>query len=231
MKKTFLLITLVLQLCYVSFAQEEIYDDVNKNRRKNSDTESYDELPSDNSSTKSKTNNTNSEDENTTDEEEIPKKFDPSKLRIGGRFGLQFGSYTFVNISPTAGYLFLKDRLEVGAGPIFIYQSIRYANNYRQKSFVYGADLYGRGYIWKGIFAQAQYDFVNKESYFEYKRVNVHHLLIGGGYAQPIGDAASFYFSLMYNVIRSDESIYQGTFGKIPLMLNIGFGIGINRRR
>ena len=74
MKKTFLLITLVLQLCYVSFAQEEIYDDVNKNRRKNSDTESYDELPSDNSSTKSKTNNTNSEDENTTDEEEIPKK-------------------------------------------------------------------------------------------------------------------------------------------------------------
>ena len=164
------------------------------------------------------------------DEDSVQKKFDPSKLRIGGNFGLQFGNYTFVNLSPTVGYIFLKDRLEVGAGPIFIYQSVRYNYNYRQSYLLYGGDFYTRGYIWKGIFAQAQYDLINKESYYKNERINVHHLLIGGGYSTPIGNVGSFYASLMYNVLNNKESVYRGTFGEFPLIMNVGFGFGINRK-
>lgn len=34
--------------------------------------------------------------------------FDMSKLTVGGNFGLQFGDYTIVNISPQVGYKFSK---------------------------------------------------------------------------------------------------------------------------
>jgi hypothetical protein len=231
MKQTFLFILLNFVIISFSLAQEEIYDNSNKN---NNRIETSEELPKDDNTTirnNKRTNNNEIEEDEKENEEESTKKFDPSKLRIGGNFGLQFGSYTYVNLSPTVGYLFLKDRLQLGAGPIFIYQSIRYTNNFRQKSFVYGADIYARGYVWKGVYLQAQYDLVNKESYYNFgQRLNVHHLLLGGGYAQPIGNAASFYISMLYNVINNDESVYQGTFGKIPLILNIGFGIGINKR-
>jgi hypothetical protein len=166
------------------------------------------------------------------------KKFDPSKLRIGlSNFGFQIGSYynynfIFLQATPTVGYIFLKDRLELGTGPIFIYQ--RYKDVYSQEKFnlfTGGASFYTRGYIWKGLFAQVQYDFVNKPSIYDFnRRVNVNHLLLGAGYSTPIGNAGSFFISAMFNVINSDESIYRGTFGDFPLILNIGFGLGVGGR-
>lgn len=223
MKKSFFLL-LIFYCCTSLYAQEEIYDETKIQKRPRVQNE--EEQPQNNSSSSGK--KIKAVDENM--EDSTRKKIDLSKLRIGGNFGLQIGSYTFINLSPTVGYLFLKDRLEAGAGPILIFQSIRYSNSFRQRSFVYGSSLYARGYVWRGVFAQAQYDFVNKDSYFVLNnRVNVHHLLIGAGYAQQIGNAGAFFVSLMYDVINNDESIYQGTFGRIPLMLNMGFGFGIGR--
>ena len=62
-------------------------------------------------------------------------------------------------------------------------------------------------------------------------RINVHHLLLGAGYSSAIGNAGQINISLLYNVLDQDESIYQfGTFGSIPLFLNISFGFGIGGR-
>ena len=151
------------------------------------------------------------------------------RLRIGGNFGLQFGSYTYVNISPTVGYMVVKNRLELGAGPIFIYQRYRYSSTYALSFFVYGADAYARGFLYKGLYLEARYDPVSKPSYYNLdKRLWVHHLLLGAGYAAPIGKIGVFNISLLYNVLDNNESIYQGTFSdKVPLIINMGFGFGV----
>jgi len=80
----------------------------------------------------------------------------------------------------------------------------------------------------------AQYEMANKEPYDlsrQDERVNAHHLLLGGGYSSAIGSVGQINIALLYNVIDSDESIYQfGTFGSFPLFLNVSLGFGINKR-
>lgn len=156
------------------------------------------------------------------------KKERLNRLRIGlGNFGLQFGTFTYVNFTPTVGYMVIKDRLELGAGPILIYERIRYSSSTVLSFFVYGSDIYAKGYIYKGLNLEARYDLVNKPSNYYYdRRVNAHHLLLGAGYAAPLGKVGVFYASLLFNVINSKESIYRGTFGNFPMMLNLGFGFG-----
>lgn len=154
------------------------------------------------------------------------------RIRVGlGNFGLQLGAYTYIQATPTIGYMVIKNRLELGGGPILIYQHIRYSNGFRQSYFVYGSDIYARGYLYKGIYLGASYDLVNKPSYSDlYKRLNVHHLLIGAGYAASLGNIGSFNASIMFNVLNNSESIYRGTFGNFPMILNVGFGFGLGGR-
>ncbi|MBK9330141.1 MAG: hypothetical protein IPM95_12770 [Sphingobacteriales bacterium] len=157
------------------------------------------------------------------------KKERLNRLRVGlGNFGLQFGAFTYINVTPTVGYMVIKDRLELGAGPILIYERIRYSSSTVLSFFVYGSDIYAKGYIYKGLNLEARYDFVNKPSNFYYdRRVNVHHLLLGAGYAAPIGKIGVFNASLLFNVLNNKESIYRGTFGNFPMILNLGFGFGL----
>ncbi|HQO88362.1 MAG: hypothetical protein IT274_10530 [Chitinophagales bacterium] len=158
------------------------------------------------------------------------KKERLKRLRLGGIFGVQFGNFTYVNISPTVGYMVIKDRLEMGGGPIMIYQRFRYNSFDAYNFFDYGVDVYTRGFLYKGLFLEARYDLVNKPSYFNIdRRLNVHHLLLGGGYAAPISNIGVLNVSLLYNVLDNEESIHRGTFGKFPLILTIGFGFGIGR--
>lgn len=148
-------------------------------------------------------------------------------LRLGGNFGLQFGSYTYINISPTVGYLFLKDRLEAGAGPIFIYEHYRFSNTVSYNFFVTGMDVYAKGYIFRGLYAMAQFDLINKPSYVYYdKRVTVPHFLIGAGYSVPMGKVGYFNLQAMFSVINNSETIYRGTFGNFPLLFTMGFSFG-----
>lgn len=158
-----------------------------------------------------------------------------NRLRVGvGNIGLQFGAVTYVSIAPTIGFVALqdklkKDRLEVGVGPILIYQRIRYDNGYKQSFFVYGADFYAKGFVYKGLSLQARYDLVNKPSNYNLNsRLNVHHLLFGAGYAQAMGKVGYFNVTAMYNVLNNKESIYRGTFSdKFPLILDFGFSFGL----
>ena len=82
------------------------------------------------------------------------KKEKLNRFRIGGNFGFQFGDYIYVNLSSTVGYMAVKERLEVGGGPIFIFQRYRYAYNQAVRSFIYGVDVYSRGFVYKGLFLE-----------------------------------------------------------------------------
>lgn len=176
------------------------------------------------SDTKSERNRENSRRKQTDSE----KKFNWQNFRVGGNFGLGFGNYTYVDISPAFGYWFIPDRLQLGISSKFLYQSIKYRNSIdRTKNFIYGGGLFTDVVIWNGLFARGEFELINKYSYFQpYDRVNVPHLLLGVGYMQAVGLYGNFYIAAMFDVLDSDESIYSHTFRNVPLSLKMGFGIG-----
>jgi hypothetical protein len=155
-----------------------------------------------------------------------PKKWDWKQFRIGGNLGLNFGSYTYVEISPTFGYWIKPEKLQIGVSTKFIYYTYYDQLNLKQKSFIYGGGVFADYVIWRGLFARGEFELINKDSYFSDKRVNVPSLLLGGGYLQSIGDAGHFYIAALFDVLDSDESINDGAFGDLPLILRIGFGFG-----
>ena len=166
------------------------------------------------------------------DDDESKGKWDWRNFRVGGNLGLSFGSYTYVEISPTFGYWVIPNKLQVGISTKFIYQSIREYNSIdRYKSFLYGGGFFSDYIIWNGIFARMQFEAVNKEAFFKPGRITIPHLLLGAGYIQPAGEFGNFYIAALFNVLDSDESIYRGTFGDFPLILQMGFGIGFPGRK
>lgn len=170
------------------------------------------------------------------------KKWDWANARMGGNFGMSFrNGGLFIDASPTFGYRINKV-VELGAGFKTLYyrqKDVNFDNSnntFVYTSLTYGPLAYGRFTVWDGIFAMAQYEMANKNPYhitsFDQlnDRINVHHLLVGGGYSTPIGGAGNLNISLLYDVIDDEESIYQfGTFGDFPLLLNVSMGFGINR--
>lgn len=75
--------------------------------------------------------------------------FDKSKLVFGGNFGLQFGDYTIVNVSPQIGYNFSK-YCTLGAGIGYTYYNDKYragnGQKYDDKSSYLSMNIYGRFY-------------------------------------------------------------------------------------
>ncbi len=167
--------------------------------------------------------------ENTDAQSSVAKRKERlQRIRIGPNIGLQFGTFTYINISPTVGYMVIRKRLELGGGPIFIYQRYKFSTADVFSFFVYGVDIYARGYLWKGLYLESRYDVVNKPSYEDFsRRIFVNHLLLGLGYSTAIGKVGSFNISAVYNVLNNRESIYRGTFGNFPLIMNFGFGFGL----
>lgn len=162
---------------------------------------------------------------------ELEKKKDMlNRFRIGvNDISIQIGAITSLSMSATVGYMVVKNRLELGAGPLFFYQHVRYDNGYTQNYFIYGGAVYARGFVYRGLNLEARYVIANRPSYYDAsRRVNVNHLLLGAGYVQPIGKIAFFNVSALFNVIKSKESIYQGTFSSnFPLIINLGFSFGL----
>src|SRR5574337_562775 len=63
------------------------------------------------------------------DRPEKKKGFDKSKLFYGGNFGMTFGDYTLINVSPQIGYRF-NEYLAAGTGINFQYISLKERDYY-----------------------------------------------------------------------------------------------------
>src|SRR5690606_34215869 len=79
-----------------------------------------------------------------------PEDKPPLKDRMyyGGNFSLQFGSLTFIDISPLAGIM-ITERFSTGLGATYQYLNFKYANS---SSSVYGGRLFGRYNITQNFF-------------------------------------------------------------------------------
>ena len=135
------------------------------------------------------------------------------KVTYGSNFQLQFGTYTFIYLSPTIGYMPFE-KFNIGAGIIYNYVSINYASG-RYRQSIYGTHTYARYLVTNGFFVQGQYDRlfqrptqnvnVNDKSWVEYA-------LVGIGFRQPLGDKVALTTTIMYNLTPNSSSIYPSRF-------------------
>ena len=157
-------------------------------------------------------------------EEEKPEKekgFQKEKLFVGGNFGLSFGSYTFVNISPQLGYHF-TDRLAAGVG-----LNLQYINDkqkdyngdtyYKAEQGVVGLSVFGRVYPIRQIMLQVQPELnyiFGKENYYQPPQEYnldaqiVPTLLLGGGLVLPAGGRGGLIISVFYDILQRDNGPY-----------------------
>lgn len=173
-------------------------------------------------------------------QEEEPKKgFDRSKLFIGGNFGLSFGDFSNVNISPQLGYRF-NEYLAAGMGinmqMISFKERDLYTGNPLRKTSqsVAGLNAFGRLYPLQQVMLQVQpelnyvwgklnyYATANQQSQeFKIDTKIVPSLLMGAGAVFPAG-RGSFIASVFYDVLNNVSSPY----GNKPIV-NFGYNVGL----
>ena len=169
------------------------------------------------------------------EEEEGEKKgFDKSKVFVGGNFGLSFGDYTIVNVSPQIGYRF-NQFLAAGGGVNFLYSSVKYRgynNNPIQKDSygVAGLNVFGRVYPIQYLLLQAQPEvnytwgrsrFYDGTASQKVAGAYVPSLLMGGGIILPSG-IGGFIIMVQLDVLNNKRSPY----GNRPIY-NFGYNIGL----
>jgi hypothetical protein len=171
------------------------------------------------------------------EEQEEPKEgFQKEKMFVGGYFGLTFGDYTLINISPQVGYRFNKV-LAAGLGINGQYVSFKdwdsNGDPYKTNEGIIGLNVFGRVYPIPQLMLQVQpevnyrfgkYTYYEESPAQEYKMdaVIVPSLLMGGGVIVPAGGKGALVVSIMYDVLQHDNSPY----GNQPVY-SFGVNIGL----
>lgn len=136
---------------------------------------------------------------------ETPRTFE-DRLRMGGSFGLRFGSVTHVNISPAVGYE-LTEKLVAGVGGSFMWYKYRY---YDTNTIYYG----GRTFLMYSVIPQvninAEYEALNVEKAYQ-KRTWIGSPMIGASYTQPIGAKLikGLHLTVLYNLNYNNQVDYS----------------------
>ena len=153
--------------------------------------------------------------------------FNRDNLFFGGNFGLSFGNYTLVNVSPQVGYRFNR-YFAAGAGVNFIYSSMKYYG-YKDNFGVAGLNVFGRAYPIDYIILQIQPEanytwgkrkFDNNTSQTLDAKV-VPSLIGGAGAVIPTGGRGSFIIMAQYDLLQEDRSPYGS-----QVFFNFGYNIG-----
>lgn len=143
------------------------------------------------------------------------------KIYFGGNFNAQFGTLTFIDVSPLVGYR-ITERFSSGLGITY-----RYISNdfYNYSSSIYGGRVFAQHSIWRQFFAHAEYESLSTEFYSRNLdrviRDWVPGLMIGGGLFQPLGKRAGFQIFALYNLLYdAQRSPYND-----PWVIRVGFTI------
>jgi hypothetical protein len=148
-----------------------------------------------------------------------PKERFIDKLFTGGNLGAQFGTVTFIDVSPLLGYR-ITDKISAGIGAT--YQYYHYKDKfYDFETNVYGGRVFGRYLFNEFLFGHGEYEYLNLEAFdFKRRRVDVGSLLVGGGYIQRIGERSAVIAMILYNFTESVYTPYSNP------IIRVGFNIG-----
>ncbi len=143
------------------------------------------------------------------------------KVFVGGNFGLQLGTSTFIDISPLAGYR-ITPKFAAGVG--LTYQYFHYRDRYYDlETNIFGGRVFGRYMFTDYLFAHAEYEYLNLEAFDFYpsRRVDVTSILGGGGYMQRFGENSAIVAMILYNFTESVYTPYNNP------IIRIGVNIGL----
>jgi hypothetical protein len=142
------------------------------------------------------------------------------RMIFGGNFSLQFGTYTYIDVSPIIG-LWLLPRLSVAAGP-----SYKYIKDPQGPSNAFGGKAFARFAIIQdlnnlipvgirmSIYAHGEYEGMSYKSDFFYPtsetdRFYQDYLLLGFGISQYVGPRSSMNFSVLWVVNQTEIQVYD----------------------
>lgn len=149
------------------------------------------------------------------------------RIFVGGNAALTFGTITYIGVAPIVGYK-MTDNWLVGVGGSYYY----YRDNfYDFSTSIYGGLLMTRYLVYKGLFAEADFEENNQLAVnivdpiagtFTLERKWIPSLLLGGGYSQELGARSAFFISILYDVIQNPNSQY---YRRPVIRAGIGFGL------
>lgn len=145
------------------------------------------------------------------------------KVFLVPEFWLSFGFATYVEVAPMLGY-HLNDRLVVGLGPHYIYQSVRSTPLYPSyQSHVFGLKCFSRFALithaeeflplnlFNDLFVHVEYEGMSlaKDHYVPDAGRELYNLvLVGGGFSQRIGSFNSISFMVLWDLNETSRSPY-----------------------
>ncbi len=161
------------------------------------------------------------------------KGFDKSRLFFGGNFGLSFGDYTIINVSPQVGYRFNR-YVAAGMGINGQYYSVKY-NGYagidKDQYGIAGLNVFGRVYPIEQLFAQLQPEMNytwGKVKYTDGSSSTIDgktrtSLLIGAGGIIPTGSRAGITIMIQYDLLGEANIPPYGNKPIYGFGVNLGF--------
>lgn len=137
------------------------------------------------------------------------------KLFFGGGLGLQFGTYTLIDVSPIVGYK-VTPKIQPGVRFTYQYQSNQ-TNNY--STYRYGGSAFLRLFPIESFFLQAEAEGLNIEWFTTTteERLWIENYFVGAGYFQKLGKRSGTYFTVLWNLNESKYSPYTNP------VIRIGF--------
>lgn len=164
-------------------------------------------------------------------QEEMPSR--KGKIFFIPELWLSFGSRTYIELGPLVGY-HVNDRLSVGLGPHYIYQSQRATPYYpAYETHTWGIKSFGRFALltnaeqflpiklFSDLFVHVEYEALSLDgSYYgspslEQDRIWYHALLVGGGFNQRVGMYNSVSFMVLWDVNGTASTPYSNPIFRI----------------
>ncbi len=143
---------------------------------------------------------------------------------VGGNLGAQFGSSTYIEVSPLVGYR-ITDMLIGGVGLTYQY----YRENYDVPTFLdYSASVIGPRVFLQhelvfNFFAHAEFEHTwvkwkYEDPTYGELQIDASALFVGPGYSYEVSDFSRFQIMVLYDLLNSVESIYYN-----PWTIRMGF--------
>jgi hypothetical protein len=153
------------------------------------------------------------------DENNVKEMSTRERIFVGGFVGLQFGTFTAVNVSAQAGYR-ITNRFSAGVGSSYQYErSSWFGTSF--SSHVYGGSVFARYRVVARAFIHAENEWLSFQSRLpgmepgERPRITETNTLLGIGYGLPLSDRVRLNILLLYNLNDNSQVYYDNPFFRV----------------
>ena len=132
---------------------------------------------------------------------------------VGGSGGFSVGNNTLVfDLNPVVAYQIVRDRLEVGVGVAYTFGRWQEITGIEHKTNIIGPQVYFRGYVWEGLFAQfdgiySVYKDKTKTTPVNKFKTTYGNVFAGGGFRSG-GEKVYYDVGIKVNLLEVENSPY-----------------------